>query len=590
MKICTTEQEYITTIVPAVQNACKAYGYLPSVLIAQSCLENGYGIRDYWDNPQIEALLNANNMIGMKSELLNSSWSQYSVWPGNSLTKQTPEEYNGKTVTITDNFRIYDSIEQSFCDFLLFIKYASNYGKNGTPKYGEEILNIKDPETLITAVSKRGYATSSSYPTGVMKIINKHNLTKYDNISQTASSDKQQGEQKMGNVVKLAARQIHDITAANLSQVPASRGSNPIQFIVVHYLGVPNADNPYLYGGGYGGHYNVQRNGEIYLAANPRSAVVWHCGGGLQGSGGHSFHGICGNYNSIGIECGVCYTDTSVKSASGDSGQWYFTEETQESLVYLVSKLMDEYGIAADHVIRHYDVTGKICPNPYVKNNNLKTSWTWDQFKANLSQYRKNGTITVPNGSTPAVQPSTDNNSSAGKIEITTITSFPDVPFMVRVKVSDLNMRQGAGTNFKSNGYTGKGSFTIVQVIGDWGKLKSGAGWIYLKNNEWVTVVNGMKTNYTYKYNGLSYNLVFDPEFYANRYSDLKKAFGTDVTKLFTHFCQYGMREGRQAIKTFNVQKYKSYYSDLQKAFGNDLPLYYKHYIEYGKKENRKTT
>jgi N-acetylmuramoyl-L-alanine amidase CwlA len=39
---------------------------------------------------------------------------------------------------------------------------------------------------------------------------------------------------------------------------------------------------------------------------------------------------------------------------------------------------MDEYGIGIDHVIRHYDVTGKICPNPYVKNNNYKTSWTWD--------------------------------------------------------------------------------------------------------------------------------------------------------------------------------------------------------------------
>ena len=36
-----------------------------------------------------------------------------------------------------------------------------------------------------------------------------------------------------------------------------------------------------------------------------------------------------------------------------------------------------EYNISFDHVIRHYDVTGKICPNPYVKNNKLKTSWTW---------------------------------------------------------------------------------------------------------------------------------------------------------------------------------------------------------------------
>jgi N-acetylmuramoyl-L-alanine amidase CwlA len=96
----------------------------------------------------------------------------------------------------------------------------------------------------------------------------------------------------------------------------------------------------------------------------------------LQGSGGHTFYKKCTNYNSIGIECGVCYTEN-VKSANADSDKWYFTEETQESLVWLVSKLMDEYNISFDHVIRHYDVTGKICPNPYVKNNKLKTSWTW---------------------------------------------------------------------------------------------------------------------------------------------------------------------------------------------------------------------
>ena len=47
------------------------------------------------------------------------------------------------------------------------------------------------------------------------------------------------------------------------------------------------------------------------------------------------------------------------------------------------------------------------------------------------------------------------------------------------------------------------------------------------------------------------------------------------------------MKEGRQAISTFNVQKYKQNYKDLQRAFGSNLPLYYEHYIKFGKKENR---
>ena len=393
----TKETDFIKDIAPAAQRVCKRYGYLPSVLIAQACHENGFGIPAYWDNTGIFDLLKNNNLIGQKADLLSSSWSSYSVWPGKSFSKKTPEEYNGKHVIITDSFRIFDSPEQSLADFVLFLLYASNDGPGGKPKYGPEVVNIKDPAKLIQEVKNRGYATGSTYPTAVMKIVNKHNLTKYDNLEGVEPTDQippALKEKAVSNIVKISNKKITDITARNKSQVPRAR-SEKIKFIVCHYLGVPNADNPDLYDGGKGGHYNIERSGAIYKAADPKTAVVWHCGGELQGSGGHSFYKICTNFNSIGIECGVCYTEH-VREGDGDSNKWYFTEETQESLVFLVSKLMDEYGIDIDHVIRHFDVTGKICPNPYVKNNGLNGNWTWAEFKANLKQYRKDGTITIP--------------------------------------------------------------------------------------------------------------------------------------------------------------------------------------------------
>ncbi len=178
-----SEKDFIKTIAPAAQKACKRYGYLPSVLIAQACLENGYGIPSYWDNKEIKYLLQYNNMVGQKAELLNSSWYDKSVWPGKSFNKNTPEVYSGKSVIIKDNFRIFDNIEQSFCDFILFLLYASNYGYNGKPKYGKEVVNIKDPANLIKEVGSRGYATGPTYPTSVMKIVNKHKLTQYDNLT-----------------------------------------------------------------------------------------------------------------------------------------------------------------------------------------------------------------------------------------------------------------------------------------------------------------------------------------------------------------------------------------------------------------------
>ena len=66
-----------------------------------------------------------------------------------------------------------------------------------------------------------------------------------------------------------------------------------------------------------------------------------------------------------------------------------------------------------------------------------------------------------------------------------------NVPYTVRVKIDDLNIRKGPGTNYDTTGeYTKKGVFTIVEeargpvatdgTVGLWGKLKSGAGWICL--------------------------------------------------------------------------------------------------------------
>ena len=469
----------------------KKSGILASVSLAQFILESGYG--------KTELAQNANNVFGMKKTLSGNTWGG-STWDGKSIyTKKTQEDDGtGRLYTITADFRKYPCIEDSIGDHSAYLLGA----KNGSKLRYEGLKGCADYKRAIQIIKDGGYATDTSYVNKICSIIERWNLTQYDMKSESAPATK-----------PIVDCTIHDITKENLSQVPRSRGINKIQFIVVHYLGVPNADNPNLYGGGYGGHYNIKRDGSIYKAADPKTAVVWHCGGGLQGSGGHSFYQICTNFNSIGIECGVCYTEN-VKEASGDSDKWYFTTETQESLVWLVSRLMDEYGIGVDHVIRHYDVTGKICPNPYVKNNRLKTSWTWDEFKARLVEYRKTG------GTSGASEPEkwyrvrkswSDASSQIGAYKVLDnakaaadehpgYTVFDwngkavyapaaksDVPFLVRVDIDDLNIRTGPGTDHKKTGkYTGKGVFTIMEVKSGqgsdsgWGRLKSGAGWISL--------------------------------------------------------------------------------------------------------------
>lgn len=71
---------------------------------------------------------------------------------------------------------------------------------------------------------------------------------------------------------------------------------------------------------------------------------------------------------------------------------------------------------------------------------------------------------------------------------------YPATPFRVNVIVNDLNYRKGPGMNYAINGQTGKGVFTIVEVQNGWGKLKSGAGWIYLENPDYCTIQNSTQT------------------------------------------------------------------------------------------------
>ena len=68
------------------------------------------------------------------------------------------------------------------------------------------------------------------------------------------------------------------------------------------------------------------------------------------------------------------------------------------------------------------------------------------------------------------------------------MTSFPALPFTVKVIIDDLNYRSEPSMSGAVKGQTGKGVFTITQVSDGWGKLKSGAGWIYLENPSYCTV------------------------------------------------------------------------------------------------------
>lgn len=176
--------------------------------------------------------------------------------------------------------------------------------------------------------------------------------------------------------------ELHDIIAENEYQVPA-HNANSHEYFAVHYLGV-NGENPYLYGGGYGGTFYVSKTGEVYQAAKVTDKL-WHVG---ASSGFSYIHPDARNNNTIGVECAT-YTSS---GRNDDDETWYFTEATQVAAAKLAACVAMEYNIPLDHILRHGDITTKNCPSPLKRDAGKGTNWTWEKFKSEVARYMGGGT------------------------------------------------------------------------------------------------------------------------------------------------------------------------------------------------------
>ena len=393
-----TEQEWVALIAPDAVKACKKLGgYLPSVLIAQTCLETGYGT-----GAGCESLVQHHNILGMKTDLLNNTWDS-DYWPGRSWVKRTPEWDGEKTIYIRDSFRIYPDNLACLCDYLQFMRDA-RYG-NGTYKY-RDVMAYTDQYDLINAVSGRGYCTDPGYTPSVMRIIKKHDLSRYDSMSYNTIS----------GALKALGIDLIDRRAANRSQVPA-HNANDHKYFAVHYLGV-NGENPDLYGGGYGGHFYVSKKGEVYQAAEVTDKL-WHVG---ASSGFSYIHPYARNTNTVGVECAT-YT---ASGQNNDAETWYFTEATQIAAAKLAAAVMHVLGIPMSNLLRHGDITTKNCPSPLKRDQGKGSNWTWAQFKDTVSEY-----LEILSGETPAPE------AKPEKQEATSETIY-------RVQVGAYNVRANA--------------------------------------------------------------------------------------------------------------------------------------------------
>lgn len=170
---------------------------------------------------------------------------------------------------------------------------------------------------------------------------------------------------------------------------------------------------------------------------------AWHAGDGGNGKG---------NRNKIAIE--ICH------STNPDTSMF---DKSERLAAKFIAYKLKEKGWGIEKVSKHQDYNGKYCPHKTL-------DLGWERFlnliRAELGQENK---TTVP----------TNSNSNS---------------YLVRVTATALNIRSGAGTNHSIVGcIRDKGTYTIVETQGNWGKLKSGAGWICLDYTQKAGTANTAK-------------------------------------------------------------------------------------------------
>lgn len=137
-----TPEEFVEKLMPLAEKVAAELGVDPRVLLAQSALETGWGkfmVKDADGS-------NSKNLFNIKAD---------SRWGGNSAQVFTLEYRNGVAQREQARFRSYENYEDSFRDYVEFLK--------NSPRYQLALESAADPYEYVQRLQEAGYATDPQY-------------------------------------------------------------------------------------------------------------------------------------------------------------------------------------------------------------------------------------------------------------------------------------------------------------------------------------------------------------------------------------------------------------------------------------------
>jgi peptidoglycan hydrolase-like protein with peptidoglycan-binding domain len=225
---------------------------------------------------------------------------------------------------------------------------------------------------------------------------------------------------------------------------------NP-QYLFIHETANPGATalnhvNYWRSNGAYAVHYVCDWTGNVYHCV-PDNRKCWQVGNG--------------NGYGVGIE--ICHAKN-----QADFNSVYAT--AVEFAAYYLKKR----GWNISHMMSHHQAAQRWGGSTHTDPDSYFAQFgkSWSQFVSDVNARMGSGTT-----STPVSTPSQNVANTTGELK-------------VQVLINDLYIRPTPGSK-QHKGFTGKGVFTITQVQNNWGKLKSGAGWIYIGNPSYTKILGG---------------------------------------------------------------------------------------------------
>lgn len=196
------QQEFIDKIGPIAQELTKDKDLYASVMIAQAALESGYGTS--------YLVKEANNFFGIKGN-----------YNGISLNISTYEyTTDGERYTINANFKKYPSAKESLVDYTdVLLGTGSEWRANYY--YGARVSQTNSYKDATLHLTGR-YATSPTYNLSLNSIIERYNLTKYDNSNSLTNSDLSEKVDSFEETVENSPNKdnnIKDNTSENVEQI-----------------------------------------------------------------------------------------------------------------------------------------------------------------------------------------------------------------------------------------------------------------------------------------------------------------------------------------------------------------------------------